>query len=765
MTKDLQRENTLLSSDPRSGNTLEAAVLVDSTSMNPYGQLFKMLLPRALNIAIHDRNGVQLWSADACETAILQQLVDDEVAHSHLGVAADSTSVGQLVTLGGESAYVFPLRDANRHLLGVVVLSVADRGTARSVETIGGLLRPALDVLTRELANQYNIEILQSDLRMRDGDLAVVLGEDTGIHEQINEVDDFARLLKACLQHIGSSVGAVLIPEKNIAVYRSGADVPPNISSELLNRTHRHLVSLVQVQRRAVVLNRAIDTGPLAKIDYKVLACPILYGARRVVGVLTFFKPMVGSDFTLREIHLVELLARRISQILLHSYDSTTGLLTRQSLEKRAAKAMLAKSNDKQGDQQKEQAHHVIYIDLDRLHVLNEVHGMHVGDDVIARVAAIIRGVTSSRISAAKISGDRFALFVQQSNMNEASTLAESLRHAIAHMAYTLGTKIIDVSASFGVAPVQPTEHPLSHALASAEAACKAAKDRGRGRVEVFQDADHSIIRRVEDVSLLGAIREALDRDLFRLHAQPIIDLRGSGRQHFELLLRMTGSDGEPIAAEKFFHAAERYQLAPAIDRWVVNYVLEMVSAIAPKLRRVNACFAVNLSGQSLGDDEFLAFLEDKLRDYTAIASLISFELTETAAVSNIVRAEALMRKLREFGHEIALDDFGKGLSSLSYLKSLPVTCVKIDGELIRDLVQNPRSQAMVSAVVQLALAMKLTTTAECIESDEIKHIVAELGVDHAQGYAIGRPRPIEQVLHELLGGKQVPEMVLQHAG
>jgi diguanylate cyclase (GGDEF)-like protein len=758
MIKDIQRERIHSGGYPQATSTLEVAALVDSTSMNPYGQLFKMLLPRALNIAIHDRNGVLLWSADACETADLQQLVDDEVAHSQLGSALESAGIGRMVPMGGESAYVFPLCDSDQHLLGVVVLVCADRGTARSAQTVSGLLRPALDVLTRELASQYNIETLQSDLRMRDGDLAVVVGEDTGVHEQVHEVDDFARLLKACLQHIGSSVGAVLIPEKNIAVYRSGDGVAPSAGSELLNRTHRHLVSLVQVQRRAVVLNRAIDTGPLAKINYKVLACPILYGARRVVGVLTFFKPMAGTDFTLREIHLVELLARRISQILLHSYDAATGLLTRPSLEKRAANAMTGKLN--------EHPHHVIYIDLDRLHVLNEIYGMHVGDDVIARVAAIIRGVTGARISAAKISGDRFALFMQQAKMDDATTLAESLRHSIANMSYTLGTKVIDVSASFGVAPVQPTEHPLSHALASAEAACKAAKDRGRGRVEVFQDADHSIIRRVEDVSLLGSIREALQRDLFRLHAQPIVDLRrNSGRQHFELLLRMIDADGQPIAAEKFFQAAERYQLAPAIDRWVVNYVLEVVSAIAPKLRRVGACFAVNLSGQSLGDDEFLAFLEDKLRDYKAIAPLISFELTETAAVSNIVRAEALMRKLRDFGHEIALDDFGKGLSSLSYLKSLPVTCVKIDGELIRDLVQNPRSQAMVSAVVQLALAMKLTTTAECIENDDIKRIVTELGVDHAQGYAIGRPRPIEQVLHELIGGNQASDVVLLHAG
>lgn len=754
------QENIQLGTDPRTGSTLEAAS-IDATSMNPYGQLLKMLLPRALNIAIHDRSGVLLWSADACETAELQELVDDEVAHSHLD-PADASCVGRMVPLNGESAYVFPLRNENRQLLGVVVLSCVERGVGagyvRSVETMGGLLRPALDVLARELGNQYNIEMLQSDLRMRDGDLAVVLGEDTGVHEQLNEVDDFARLIKACLQHIGSAVGALLVPEKNIAVYRAAANVSPGAGSELLNRTHRHLFSVAQVQRRAVVLNRPIDTGPLAKLDYKVLACPILYGARRVVGVLTFFKPMTGADFTLRETHLVEILARRISQILLHSYDAGTGLLTRPALEKRAVKA-ISEKNDKH-------AHHVIYVDIDRLHVLNEIYGMHIGDEVISRVAAIIRGATGTRISAAKISGDRFALFMQQARMTDATTLAESLRHSISKMGYAIGSKIIEVTASFGVAPVQPTEHPLSHALASAEAACKAAKDRGRARVEVFQDADHSIIRRVEDVTLLGDIREALDNDRFRLHAQPIVDLRkNSGHQHFELLLRMTDSKGEPIAAEKFFTAAERYQLAPAIDRWVVNYVLEMVSAVAPQLRRVGACFAVNLSGQSLGDDEFLGFLEDKLRAYASVASLISFELTETAAVSNIVRAETLMRKLRDLGHEIALDDFGKGLSSLSYLKSLPVTCVKIDGELIRDLVQNPRSQAMVSAVVQLALAMKLTTTAECIESDEIRHIVTELGVDHAQGYAIGRPRPIELVLHELISGKGVSPEILQHAG
>jgi diguanylate cyclase (GGDEF)-like protein len=731
----------------------------DPTSFNPYGQLLKTMLPRALNISIHDRNGVLLWSADVCESPELQQLVEDEIARMQLERGEEGAYAARLFNLDRESAYVFPLRESTQYrLVGLVALTCAEYGpAARSAEALSGLLRPALEVLSRELSSQYNIENLQRDLRFRDSDLDVVLGDDTGVHNQADDADDFARLLKSCVNHMGAALGALLIPEKNIAVYRMSGNLSSGAGSELLNRTHRHLFSLAQVQRRTALLNRPIDTGPLAHIDHKILACPVMIGPRRVVGVLAFFKPMQGADFMLREIHLVELLTRRVALILTHAYDAPTGLLTRPALEKRVTRAMQALAE--------QQTHHVIYVDIDRLHVLNEIFGMHVGDEVIARVAAIIRATNSPRVSAAKISGDRFGIFMQNASLQDATKLAESVRRAVSSMAYTVNTKNVEVSASFGVAPLQITEHPLSHALASAEAACKAAKDRGRGRVEVFQEADQSIVRRVEDVVLIGSIREALEKDRFRLHAQPIVDLQGNDhRQHFEILLRMVDALGETVPAEKFFMAAERYQLAPAIDRWVVKNVLEMVRAIAPQLRRVNACFAVNLSGQSLGDDEFLTFLEDQLRAGESVAELISFELTETSAVSNIVRAEALMRKLRELGHEIALDDFGKGLSSLSYLKSLPVTCVKIDGELIRDLVQNPRSQAMVSAVVQLAKAMKLTTTAECIESDAIHRIVAELGVDHAQGYAIGRPRPFELVINELLAGKTARPAALQQA-
>ncbi len=734
--------------------TIDAASESVLTSLDPYGQLLKMLFPRALNIVIYDRNGTLLWNAGGCESESLQQLIEDEVAnnlmsHTEAGLVNERYRQGMLHGIDGDHAYVFPLLDATYHLTGMVVITCAERTgqNGRAQDSTYALLRPALEVLSRELINQSSMELLQRDLQARDGDLALIMGD--GSSAEQHSADDFNSLLQDCIDHLECPLGAVLIPDKNIAMYRTAEDVSPGTGAEVLNRTHRHLLALVQVQRHTVVLNKSIASGPMANLPYKILVCPIHYGSHNststVAGILAVFKDADHEDFTLREIRIVELVARRISQILQISYDTSTGLLTRPALEKRAT-TVLAES-------QRNQTHHMVYIDIDRLHVLNETFGMHIGDEVITRVGEVIRSALKPSTAAARISGDRFALFLPNSSVEVAKQYAEQLCAAVSRIEYRVDDKQVEASASFGVAPVQATEHPLSHALASAEAACKAAKDRGRGRVEVYQDADHSIVRRVEDVSLIGAIREALEQDRFRMDAQPIVELgTNTGKQHFELLIRMLTPSGELIPPTKFLTAAERYQLAPAIDRWVINYVLELISAAAPRLLSVGARFAINISGQSVGDDEFRAYLEDRLRTYALSPSLLSFEVTETAAVSNIVRAETLIRRLRKLGHEVALDDFGRGLSSLTYLKSLPVNCVKIDGELIRDVTHNPRSQAMVSAVVQLARAMKLATTAECIESKEIYQAIADLGVDYAQGFAIGRPRPLELTLNELLG-------------
>jgi len=719
---------------------------IGATTFDPYGQLVKMLLPRAQSIAIYDRMGLPVWLNDGLDSPELHRVLQDALAQD-LGACGAGEGFAEPIDRD-HSAYVFLLRDPDARLIGgvgIICRESRQGNDPRPFALVQGLLRPALECLQRELNSQYSIGDLQRSLMVRDRDLELLLG--AAQHDAMGgeSTDDFAQLVQGCVDHLGCSVGALLIPDKNIAVCRTGRGVPPRTGADVLTRTHRHLLAWTQLHRQTMTANEPAGAGPLGQVPYKVLSCPVMHGAQRVLGILVLFKPADSPDFDLRQVRIVELLARRVAFILLNAYDPTTGLLTRPAFEKRA-QALLGQPGEVG-------THSVIYIDIDRLHVLNENLGMHVGDEVIVRVAETIRRHLTPRMLAARISGDRFAVFATDLPLDDAQTVAENLRDGLAQLGFVAGSQTVDVSASFGVARVVDGKHPLSHALAAAEIACKAAKDRGRDRVETYEESDQSIVRRFTDVTLVGTLRYALAQDQFRLEAQPIVPLNGaSAGPKYELLLRMTDEGGQSVSPEKFLSAAERYQLAPAIDRWVLRRVLQTLEPQATELSRRGACFAVNISGQSLGDADFCAFLEGALRDSGLPPSLLSFELTETAAVANIVRAEALMRRLRELGFDVALDDFGRGLSSLTYLKTLPATCLKIDGTFVRDVVGDDRAQAMLSAIVRLAQAMGLRTVAECVESDAIRDIVRQLGVEFGQGFSIGRPMPLEKVIPAVLG-------------
>jgi diguanylate cyclase (GGDEF)-like protein len=724
---------------------------MSATSLDPYGQLIKMLMPRAQSIAIYDRLGLPVWLNDGQDSTGLQELVGDALSRD---LASDEPYEGSCEpTDRDHAAYIFLLRDVEGALLGAVGLISREspaRGDARPFALVQGLLRPALVCLQRELDAQYSIGDLQRSLRLRDRDLELLLGaaQDEAIGG--DSQDDFAQLVQGCVDHLGCAVGALLIPEKSIAVCRTGEGTSARAGAEVLTRTHRHLLAWTQLHRQTMTANKPSAGGQLGPVPYKIISCPVMHGAQRVLGLLVLFKPPSAPDFDLRQVRIAELLARRVAYVLLNAYDPASGLLTRPAFEKRAQALLTCEAM--QG------SHCVVYADLDRMHVLNENLGMHVGDEVIVRVAEVIRRNLAPRMLASRISGDRFALFVPDATLETAQQVAESLREGLGRLDFVARKGAVEVTASFGVARIVDGKHPLSHALAAAEIACKAAKDRGRDRVEIYEDADQSIVRRYTDVTLVGTLRQALAEDRFLLEAQPIVPLNGTScGPKYELLLRMRDERGQSIAPEKFLSAAERYQLAPAIDRWVLSHVLGVLSRHAKPLAARRACFAVNISGQSLGDQEFSSFLEDALRSAGPPSRLLSFELTETAAVANIVRAEALMRRLRELGFDVALDDFGRGLSSLSYLKTLPVTHLKIDGSFVRDVVDDDRSRAMMSAIVQLARAMGLRTVAECVESEQIHALVRELGVEFGQGFSIGRPAPLEGVIAGLVGANIGP--------
>jgi diguanylate cyclase (GGDEF)-like protein len=711
-------------------------------SFDPYGRLLRMLMPSLRGVVVHDGFSNLVWASDEWDLADEPDLIKGVIANA-LSDAAEFAGVAQ--TLDADRAvYSFAIRGEQSELLGVVSLIARLSGKqteARPLQTVRQLVQPALECLRRELSLRSRLGSRERDLDVRERDLALMLEISSHQSTAASDSDEFGLIMKTALERMGCVLAALWVPDKNIAMSLTRSGQP--MSPESLKRAERHLMAWMQLQQRTIVVNHISKVASDVAAPYKILACPVRHPSERVMGVLALFNPPSAPDFDLHQTRIAEVLAKRATSIIQAQYDSSTGLMTRQAFERQAA-ALLAPSTSAE-------THIILYLDIDRLHVINETFGMHVGDDVIVSVAECMAKSLPAGALSARISGDRLAALIPNSNMDAAAIVAEKIRASAAAIVPRAGQGSFEVSACLGVAPIGRSDHPLAHALATAEIACKAAKDRGRNRVEMFQDSDQSIIRRHTDILVIGKLRDALDNDSFRLDAQPILPLRSNyGRPRFELLIRMLGDRGEIIPPCKFLSAAERYQLMPTVDRWVVQRACELLGEHSASVGEDIARFAVNLSGQSLQDESFLEFVIDRIKASSLPPGVLCFELTETATIGNLLKAQNFMRSLQDLGCQFALDDFGTGVSSLAYLKDLSVNYLKIDGSFVRDAITNSRSESMIKAIAQLAKVMCMETIAEYVETDALRARMADLGVDYGQGFAMGRAQPLEDLLREL---------------
>jgi len=324
---------------------------------------------------------------------------------------------------------------------------------------------------------------------------------------------------------------------------------------------------------------------------------------------------------------------------------------------------------------------------------------------------------------------------------------ANGILEDVSALRYLEGDKSLQVTMSIGIASID-RKGGEGNALTTARMACESAKEHGSDRIEIYDEGNRSVVRRYDDMQLVAQIQQALDGSEFELLAQPITSLSGdrSSSRH-EILLRMGDGDGGRVQTTALFSAAERYRLMPQIDRWVVSSTIAKLDKFHEIVEGQNAIFAINLSGQSLGDDDFLQFIEHEIDRSNLPDSCLCFEITESAAVSNLKSAKAFIDRLRERGCKVSLDDFGTGLSSFAYLKSFNVDTLKIDGGFIRDITENRISESMVAAITQVAKVMELKTVAEYVETEEAWEIIKKLGVDFAQGHFISEPVTLESVL------------------
>jgi diguanylate cyclase (GGDEF)-like protein len=707
-------------------------------SMEPYAQLVRSLLPRAASVSLFDSTGKLLWTSAQITNPDLFALVLQGVAQ----VEADRDGVGQHCALPDEGpAYLFWLRDPRGGVAAVVAVVCTKRpGDADPLpfSYVHDHLKPALELLRRDLLARADIDQLNESLNARDKDLELLLSV-TGSHPTATGSDDLLSLLANASSHLKCVLAGIVVPDKGLVLTH-----PDNGDVSILTRTQRQLLAITQTRRDPLVINKIATQAGQVAIPYRILACPLRQGSGRTSGVLALFRKLEAPEFVGRDVHLADLVAHKIAASIETSYDAMSGLLTRAALEQRVRLMF----NDAGA---RTQRWSLLYVDIDELHVINENFGMHVGDQAIAQIGDLLRKHLPPNTVAARISGDRFAV-VMPTEMDEAAMFGEGLREGVTRLATAHVDARYRLSISLGVTPFTGRDGDLGRSLAEAESACKAAKDRGRNRIETFQENDVSIIRRFTDINVATDVRAALAENRLRLEAQMIVPFVDdeSARPHYELLLRMLDPEGNTIGPDRFLSAALRYQMMPTIDRWVISTVIDLLRPHRELLSHAPVCFSINFSGQSLHDDEFADYVIRCIENSRINPAVFCFELTESAAVSSINDAEALMQRLRKLGCGVALDDFGTGLSSLSYLRSMPVSMLKIDGSFVRDILRDERAESMVRAIAQLARAMNITTVAEYVETEEIRTRVRALGVDYGQGFAIARPVPVGEVLEAL---------------
>lgn len=639
-----------------------------------------------------------------------------------------------------------PLQQTDGALLGIFCvrqrLAAAPPRLSRHADTTAAQLKPLLDCVHRDLAAIQPKNSKEQTLSEQTAELEWLFQITNTLNGPKDDRHLLEELLRAAAERLDCAYAVISIPERRLCLEHERDPEAGATTREVWKKTQEPLLNWAQRQRQPLLINSAGRSHKQFP-PCKILAVPVVRDNGRVLGVLAFFNPQSAGDFQSRHLFLARHLGKQTGHIVESQFDLMTGLYTRDGLEQ------MYSSLPEDG---RYEARSVVYIDVDHMHMVNELHGFDLGNELIVRIADIlVPPLLPEGASAARLSGDRFAIVMNGLEPEAAAEVSARIQNAATSLVIGPEDNPVSVSISCGVSALVPMPQGFARAMASAELACKTAKGRGRGRVELYACEDASMMRRHDDAVAVGQLRGALKADRLVLHAQRIAPLNRPGAAGgYELLLRMQAEDGSLVAPGPLIMAAQRYQLLPTIDRWVIHRSLQMLTPYRAMLQNSGLTMSINMSGQSLGDETCLRQFKEQLRAANLPSGCITVEITEQAAVTNIVRASAMIEELGGLGCNFALDDFGTGANTLSHLKNLKVSRVKIDGSFVRDIVTDRNSLATVKAIVELAKTLSMETVAEYVESEAILAVVRKLGVDYAQGYAIGKPQPLDELLREL---------------
>lgn len=441
---------------------------------------------------------------------------------------------------------------------------------------------------------------------------------------------------------------------------------------------------------------------------------------------------LLGAIIVFRDVSRTRDLSRKLA--FQASHDALTGVINRRAFDRKLKYAISSsKRNGKH--------HSLFYLDLDQFKIVNDTCGHDAGDHLLIKVTSMLQQKLRDVDTLARLGGDEFGILLENSNLDYALNFAKELLYEFKHFRFNWQGISFQLGTSIGIVQINKETESIVALLSAADMACYVAKDMGRNRFHVFHIKDKELMRKHGEMQWVSRLTQAFKEGRFVLYRQAVVPLRNqlaNSQRHYELLIRLRDDDDELVLPSSFIPAAERYNIMPILDRWVIRTAFEQCFQFSS-----TDCYAINLSGTSLNSGTLLEYIMKEMRRTPVIPENVCFEITETAAIENLEKAAKLIKDLKQVGFKFALDDFGTGLSSYSYLSNLPVDFLKIDGEFVSNLANNPVNCEIVKSVNHIGHLLGMKTIAECVENEKTSNKLASMGVDYAQGYKFGPPEPI----------------------
>jgi diguanylate cyclase (GGDEF)-like protein/PAS domain S-box-containing protein len=473
------------------------------------------------------------------------------------------------------------------------------------------------------------------------------------------------------------------------------------------------------------------------QLSVEVNASPIRDTSARITGVVLVFHDVTELRGLTRKMHYQA------------THDPLTGLINRREFESRINQALEITRT--------ENIRHVLcFLDLDNFKIVNDTSGHIAGDELLKQLTIKLRMELREADTLARLGGDEFGIMLEGCSVENALEPAETIRKIVDDFRFVWDNTSFRVGASIGLVPVTEESGTLTDLMSAADSACYVAKEQGRNRIHIYRPNDETLAARNGQVHWMQRIQDALEQDRFRLFFQPFVELASdterTGKIHGEILVRVLDEGNKIVSPGSFMPSAERYLLMPEIDRWVVSNTFRMLTVGKEHARnRIDTC-CINLSGQSMSDEDFISFLVNEIRESGIDPGQICFEITEKAVIANLSVTSRLITTLRNMGCRFALDDFGVGLGSFNYLKNMAIDYLKLDGGFVKNMAADNIDHAMVKAINQIGHTMNIKTIAEFVEDHETLEVVRSIGVDYAQGYLIAKPEPLEFALFSEAG-------------